>query len=40
MRDNKDKKLYDKHLQAIGEKIASFLLVEVISGKGDFHCRG
>ena len=41
MRDNnKDKKLEDKHLQGIREKIASFLVVDVISDKGDFHCWG
>ena len=38
MRDNnKDKKLEDKHLLGIREKIFSFLLVDVISDKGDFH---
>ena len=40
MRDNnKDKKLEDKHLLGIREKIFSFLLVDIISDKGDFHCR-
>ena len=35
MRDNnKDKKLEDKHLLGIREKICSFLLVDVISDKG------
>ena len=39
MRDNKDKRLEKKQLLAIREKVASFLLVDVISDKGDFHCR-
>ena len=34
--NNKYKKLEDKHIR---EKIASFLLVDVISDKADFHCR-
>jgi len=37
MRDDKDKSLEKKQLIAIREKIASFLLVDVISDKGDFH---
>ena len=34
--NNKYKKLEDKHIR---EKIASFLLVDIISDKADFHCR-
>ena len=39
MRGHKDKQLDNKQLSAIREKLASFLLVDVISDKGDFHCR-
>ncbi|RLM69699.1 hypothetical protein C2845_PM17G04600 [Panicum miliaceum] len=40
-RDDKNvgKSLEKQQLIAIREKIASFLLVDVISDKGDFHCR-
>ena len=34
-----DKQLDIKQLLAIREKLASFLVVDVISDKGDFHCR-
>ena len=39
MRGHKDKQLDNKQLSAIREKLASFLLLDVISDKGDFHCH-
>jgi len=39
VRGHPDKQLNNKQLSAIRERLASFLLVDVISDKGDFHCH-
>ena len=39
MRDDKDNRLEKKQLMATRDKVTSFLLVDVISDKDDFHCH-